>query len=43
MGRRRSKVNFDGIILGGFDPQTTFLTSIGVRNITLSDFDDFLK
>ena len=40
MGPHASKMDLDGIILGGFDPKITILMSISVRNLT---FDRFLK
>ena len=40
MGPRASKIDFDRIILDGFDPIITFMRSVCVRNTT---FDRFLK
>ena len=40
IGPRASKIDLNGIILGGFDPKITILMSISVRNLT---FDRFLK
>ena len=40
MGHHGLKIDFSGIILGGFDPKITTPMSIRVRNLT---FDQFLK
>ena len=40
MGHHGSKIDFSGIILGGFDPKITIPMPIRVRNLT---FDQFLK
>ena len=34
MGPRRSKIDFEGIILAGFEPKITFSIAIRVRNVT---------
>ena len=40
MGHHGSKIDFSGIILGGFDPKITIPMQIRVRNLT---FEQFLK
>ena len=38
MGPRASKIDFDGIILDGFDMKITFSTSICIKNRTFDRF-----
>ena len=40
MGHHGSKIDFSGIILGGFDPKITIPMQIRVGNLT---FEQFLK
>ena len=38
MGHHGSKIDFSGIILGGFDPKITIPMPIRVRNLTFEQF-----